>query len=223
MNGSTRCLSMGSSSIAWVRANMHLARYPIHWHLIGDAQGQYIRNSAIHDTYSRCVTVHGTNYLDIENNVTYNNIGHCFFLEDAVEHGNQFVHNLGILTKCHPDAPCVPTRLAAAGRDPTGGREWPECQGYPASLGQHGVDFLDHQSGQYLPGQRGRGFRLERLLDFIAGAPDRVSSKARRSSAKTWPRRTPFREFKGNVAPLQLRLVHVRPKCWARWPLRCYR
>jgi len=23
---------------------------PIHWHLIGDAQGQYFRNSAIHDT-----------------------------------------------------------------------------------------------------------------------------------------------------------------------------
>src|SRR5690242_21077962 len=92
--------------------NMTLARYPIHWHLVGDAKGQYIRNSAIHDTYSRCVTVHGTNDLDIENNVTYNNIGHCFFLEDAVEHGNQFVHNLGILTKCHPDAPCVPTNLA---------------------------------------------------------------------------------------------------------------
>src|ERR1700692_562595 len=95
--------------------NMHLARYPIHWHLIGDAQGQYIKNSAIHDTYSRCVTVHGTNYLDIENNVTYNNIGHCFFLEDAVEHGNQFVHNLAILTKCHPDAPCVATNLAPFG------------------------------------------------------------------------------------------------------------
>src|ERR1700704_3468545 len=102
--------------------NMHLARYPIHWHLIGDAQGQYIKNSAVHDTYSRCVTVHGTNYLDVENNVTYNNIGHCFFLEDGVEHGNQFVHNLGILTKCHPDAPCVPTNLAAAGETrPAGG------------------------------------------------------------------------------------------------------
>jgi hypothetical protein len=96
--------------------NMHLARYPIHWHLIGDAQGQYIKNSAIHDTYSRCVTVHGTNYLDVENNVTYNTIGHCFFLEDGVEHGNQFVHNLGILTKCHPDAPCVPTNLARSDR-----------------------------------------------------------------------------------------------------------
>ena len=131
--------------------NMHLARYPIHWHLIGDAQGQYIKNSAIHDTYSRCVTVHGTNYLDIENNVTYNNIGHCFFLEDGVEHDNQFVHNLGILTKCHPDAPCVATNLAAAGESRPA-REWPECQGRPASLGQHGGDFLDHQPGQYLPG-----------------------------------------------------------------------
>ena len=57
---------------------------------------------------------------DVENNVTYNNIGHCFFLEDGIEHGNQFVHNLGILTKCHPDAPCVPTNLAASGE--TAGR-----------------------------------------------------------------------------------------------------
>src|SRR5690606_2329317 len=43
--------------------HLTLARYPIHWHLVGDAKGQYIRNSAIHDTYSRCVTVHGTNNL----------------------------------------------------------------------------------------------------------------------------------------------------------------
>ena len=95
--------------------NMHLARYPIHWHLVGDGKGQYIQNSSIHDTYSRCVTVHGTNDVRVENNVTYNTIGHCFFLEDAVEHGNQFVHNLGILTKCHPDAPCVGTNLAPFG------------------------------------------------------------------------------------------------------------
>ena len=62
--------------------NMHLARYPIHWHLIGDAQGrEHQELGVIHDTYSRCVTVHGTNYLDIENKETYNNIGHCFYLE----------------------------------------------------------------------------------------------------------------------------------------------
>ena len=91
-----------------------LPPYP-HWHLVGDADGQYIRNSAIHDTYSRCVTVHGTNNLVVENNVTFNNVGHCFFLEDGIETGNKFVRNLGIMTKCHPTKPCIPTNLAAEG------------------------------------------------------------------------------------------------------------
>ena len=95
--------------------NLTLARYPIHWHLIGEAKGQYIRNAAIHDTYNRCVTVHGTHDLRVENNVTYNTVGHCFFLEDGVEHGNEFIHNLAIQTKCHTSKPCVPTVLAAAG------------------------------------------------------------------------------------------------------------
>src|SRR4249920_1621738 len=95
--------------------NMTLARYPIHWHLIGDAKGQYIKNASLHDTYNRCVTVHGTNFLRIENNVTYNSVGHCFFLEDGAEHGNEFIHNLAIQTKCHTSKACEPTNLAAAG------------------------------------------------------------------------------------------------------------
>src|SRR5690606_15144372 len=95
--------------------HMILARYPMHWHLVGDATGQYIRNAAIHDTYSRCVTVHGPHNLKIENNVTYNNVGHCSVLEDGIETGNQTVKNLAIQTKCHPTKPCVPTNLAAAG------------------------------------------------------------------------------------------------------------
>src|SRR5579871_4840946 len=95
--------------------NMTLARYPIHWHLIGDAQGQYIKNASLHDTYNRCVTVHGTNFLRVENNVTYNTVGHCFFLEDGAEHGNQFVHNLAIQIKCHTSKACMPTNLAANG------------------------------------------------------------------------------------------------------------
>src|SRR5512143_1966138 len=95
--------------------NLTLARYPIHWHLVGDAKGQYIKNAAIHDTYNRCVTVHGTNDVRVENNVTYNIVGHCFFLEDGIEHGNEFVHNLAIQIKCHPTKPCVPVNLAANG------------------------------------------------------------------------------------------------------------
>lgn len=100
--------------------HLELARYPIHWHLIGDGTGQYIKNAAIHDTFNRCVTVHGTNDLRIENNVTYNIVGHCFFLEDGIEHGNEFVHNLAIQVKCHPTNPCVPTNLAGSGEPRTG-------------------------------------------------------------------------------------------------------
>src|SRR5512139_1825664 len=46
--------------------HLELARYPFHWHLAGDVKGQYIRNAAIHDTYNRCVTVHGTHNLAIQ-------------------------------------------------------------------------------------------------------------------------------------------------------------
>src|SRR5262244_1693426 len=97
--------------------NLTLARYPIHWHLVGDAKGQYIKNAAFHDTYNRCVTVHGTNDLRVENNVTYNTVGHCFFLEDGAEHGNQFVHNLAIQIKCHTSKACMPTNLAPNGEN----------------------------------------------------------------------------------------------------------
>src|ERR1017187_4122929 len=179
--------------------NMHLARYPIHWHLIGDAQGQYIRNSAIHDTYSRCVTVHGTNYLDVENNVTYHNIGHCFFLEDGVEHDNQFVHNLGILTKCHPDAPCVPTNLAAAGESRPAGRN-----------GQSAKDILlpsDNTAATFWITNPDNIYRDNVAAGsdsngFWMSLPEHPTGKFEGTeiSAKTWPRRTPFREFKGNVA-----------------------
>src|SRR3984893_14870465 len=181
--------------------NMHLARYPIHWHLIGDAQGQYIRNSAIHDTYSRCVTVHGTNYLDVENNVTYHNIGHCFFLEDAVEHGNQFVHNLGILTKCHPDAPCVPTNLAPFGSE--GGKNFD-------TAGQNAKDILlpsDNTASTFWITNPDNIYR-----DNVAAGSDSTGFwfalpvngtgkfEGTEIGAKTSPRRTPVREFKGNTS-----------------------
>jgi cell migration-inducing and hyaluronan-binding protein len=179
--------------------NMHLARYPIHWHLIGDAQGQYIKNSAIHDTYSRCVTVHGTNLLDVENNVTYNNIGHCFFLEDGVEHGNQFVHNLGILTKCHPDTPCVPTNLAAAGESRPAVRN-----------GQSAKDILlpsDNTAATFWITNPDNIYRDNVAAGsdsngFWMSLPEHPTGKFEGTeiSKVTWPRRTPFREFKGNVA-----------------------
>jgi len=181
--------------------NMHLARYPIHWHLLGDAQGQYIKNSAIHDTYSRCVTVHGTNYLGIENNVTYNNIGHCFFLEDGVEHDNQYVHNLAILTKCHPDAPCVATNLAPFGI--TAGSNF-----YTA--GQDAKDVLlpsDNTASSFWITNPNNIYRDNVAAGsdstgFWFALPQNPTGKFEGTeiSRNTWPRRMKVREFKGNVS-----------------------
>ena len=150
MAGST----MQVSGVEFFRMGQHenLARYPIHWHLVGDTQGQYIENSAIHDTYSRCVTVHGTNNVRVENNVAYNNVGHCYFLEDGVEHGNQYLHNLGMLTKCNPTRPCNSTNALNG----SGARS--KCHRPVDSFRQHGVHLLDHEPRQYLPRECVRRF-----------------------------------------------------------------
>src|SRR5512143_914198 len=185
--------------------HMTLARYPIHWHLVGDAKGQYIRNAAIHDTYNRCVTVHGTNYLHVENNVTYNTVGHCFFMEDGIEHGNEFVHNLGIQTKCHTSKPCVPTNLAAAGER----ADYQDRQAVREN-GQASKDVLipsDNTAASYwitkpdnvyrdnvAAGSDSNGFWMSLPEHPNGQFADTEISKA------TWPRRTPVREFKANVA-----------------------
>src|SRR5687767_10249486 len=186
--------------------NLTLARYPIHWHLVGDAKGQYIRNASIHDTYSRCVTVHGTNFLRVENNVTYNIVGHCFFLEDGIERGNEFVKNLAIQIKCHTSKACVPTNLAANGELGYA----PENRQAIRQASFSGKDTLlpsDNTVAAYwitnpdnsfidnvAAGSDANGFWLSMPEHPIGQFLGTEISKA------TWPRRTKLREFKGNVA-----------------------
>eukprot|EP00026_Physarum_polycephalum_P001401 Phypoly_transcript_01402.p1 GENE.Phypoly_transcript_01402~~Phypoly_transcript_01402.p1 ORF type:complete len:620 (+),score=52.01 Phypoly_transcript_01402:781-2640(+) len=74
-----------------------LARYPWHWHNVDDCPGQYIRNSTIHNSYQRCVTIHGTNYVSVSSNACFNFTGHGYFLEDGIEFGNTIDGNLGVL------------------------------------------------------------------------------------------------------------------------------
>ncbi len=76
-----------------------LGRYPFHWHMAGDVTGQYIRNSSIRRSFNRCVTVHATHNARVEDNVCMDHVGHGYFLEDGVETGNVFDHNLGLLTR----------------------------------------------------------------------------------------------------------------------------
>ena len=176
--------------------NMHLARYPMHWHIVGDAKGQYFENSSIHDTYSRCLTVHGTNDVLVENNVTYNNVGHCFFLEDAVEHGNQFIHNLAILTKCHPDGKaCEPTDLTLA---------------HQSNAGQSAKDILipsDNTASSFWITNPDNSYvdnvaAGSEAIGFWYALPQHPTGAFlnKPGSDNIWPRRTVVREFKGNTA-----------------------
>jgi cell surface hyaluronidase len=74
-----------------------MGRYPIHWHMMGDSsRGQYVRNSSIYNSFNRCVTIHGSNGVKVQNNVAYNIPGHCFFLEDGAEIDNLIEHNLAM-------------------------------------------------------------------------------------------------------------------------------
>lgn len=75
------------------------ASYPFHWHRVGDGTGQYLKNSSIHHTYQRCVTVHGTSNVEVSSNICYDHYGHGFFLEDGNETGNKILDNLGILSR----------------------------------------------------------------------------------------------------------------------------
>jgi len=185
------------SGVELSRMGQHLtlARYPMHWHLIGEGQGQYIRNSAIHDTYSRCVTVHGTNNVRVENNVTFNTVGHCFFLEDGIETGNQFVRNLGIQTKCHPTLPCEPTNLTLPHQNTNG------------QASAHILIPSDNTVSTFWITNPDNVYR-----DNVAAGSDQIgfwmafpqhptgAFAGTEISANTWPGRTKLREFSGNTA-----------------------
>ena len=185
--------------------HMELARYPIHWHLVGDSgEGQYVRNAAIHDTFNRCVTVHGTNDLQIENNVTYNTVGHCFFMEDGIEHGNEFILNLAIQTKCHPTMECVPNNLAANGEIDAENRG---ALIQTSFSGEHTLLPSDNTVSSYWITNPDNSY-----IDNVAAGSDETgfwfslplhpngAFLGSEDSLNTWPRRTLLRAFRGNVS-----------------------
>lgn len=148
-----------------------LARYPVHWHLLGEGSGQYLRNSAIWRTNNRCVTVHGTDHVEVADNVCYDHLGHGYFLEEGAETGNRLVGNLGVL-----------------GRRPDGAARLIPSDDRPATFWITNPD--NHLEGNVAAGSQGIGFWYalpERPLGPSSGEPD-------------LPRRTPLGVFRDNVA-----------------------
>lgn len=74
-----------------------LGRYSLHFHLIGDTmRGSSVVGCSIWDSANRWLTIHGTNYLIVRDNVGYKCIGHGFFLEDGTEVYNVLDRNLAV-------------------------------------------------------------------------------------------------------------------------------
>jgi len=98
-------------------------------------------------------------------------------LEDGAEHGNEFVHNLGIQTKCHTSKACVPTPPRRSRRE----RKFDDRQAVRAN-GQASKDVLlpsDNTVATYWITNPDNTFRdnvaagsdSNGFLDVIAGAP----------------------------------------------------
>ncbi|NNL97622.1 MAG: transmembrane domain-containing protein [Acidimicrobiia bacterium] len=151
-----------------------LARYPMHWHLAGNGTGSYIRGAAIHHSFNRCVTIHGTNHILVEDNVGFDTFGHCYFLEDGAERFNVFDHNLGLVTRRPEGAD------ALLGSD----------AGYPGP-GTFWISNPDNTfTNNVAAGSRGVGF-------WIA-LPEHPTGQS--ATPAIWPRRTPLRRFDGNTS-----------------------
>ncbi|WP_298541864.1 carbohydrate-binding protein [uncultured Aquimarina sp.] len=77
-----------------------LGRYPFHWHLNEDkAQGSYFKNSSVHKSFNRAVTIHGTDYVTVDGIFAYDQIGHGIFLEDGAERFNTIKNNVVFVTR----------------------------------------------------------------------------------------------------------------------------
>jgi hypothetical protein len=148
-----------------------VARYPMHWHMMGAVDGQYFVGSSVWKSFNRCVTVHGTSNARVEGNVCDDHLGHGYFLEDGVETGNLIAGNLGL-----------GTHVTAAGEGvlPTDTRA--------ATFWITNPDNIVR--GNAAAGSDGFGFWYA-----LPASPTGLSS-----GSPLQPRLTPLREFSGNVA-----------------------
>lgn len=76
-----------------------LGRYPMHFHGLGNGLGQYFSMSTIFRSHNRCLSVHCTDSVVLEDNVCVDHRGHGFILEDGLEKNMTIRRNLGIATR----------------------------------------------------------------------------------------------------------------------------
>ena len=147
-----------------------IGRYPMHWHLVGAAPGQYLENSSIVHSYNRFLSIHGTHQIRLSRNVGFDTIGHGFYLEDGIERGNLIEDNLGLMVRNSTDGtPTASDRSASV--------YWISN---PANYIRRNVAAGSEHTG------------------FWLGFPEHPIGLS--ATTTIWPRRTPLRMFKDNVS-----------------------
>ena len=159
------------AELTLVGQKLGLARYPLHWHVAHDVDGQYARNNSVWRSFNRCVTVHGSHGASVSGNVCHDHLGHGYFLEDGVETRNTLSGNLGVLGR----APAAGERLLAS--DATPATFWITN---PANAVR----------GNAAAGSQGWGFWY--------ALPEHPTGMS--ATDQVWPRRTPLGVFADNVA-----------------------
>jgi G8 domain len=74
-----------------------LGAYPIHLHMDDDVGNKpIVRANSIDHSYNKCITVHSTRNVTIQDNVCARITGHIFYEERGDETNVTFTHNLGV-------------------------------------------------------------------------------------------------------------------------------
>jgi hypothetical protein len=153
-----------------------LGRYPLHWHMLGETSGQAVRNSAVWQSSQRCIVLHATNGVQVQNNICHDVAGHAFFLEDGVERRNLLEGNLALMV-----------------RSPVQGRAL-KLHEMPVPMAGASGFWLSNPDntvrGNVAADAQGNGFWLS-----FARRPERASA-----SVALLPDRLPFGVFDDNVA-----------------------
>lgn len=89
--------SLGYAEFRHLGKKNILGKYAIHFHLCRDTmRGSSVVGCSVWDSDNRWVTVHGTDYLVVRDNVGYKSVGHGYFLEDGTETYNVIDRNLAV-------------------------------------------------------------------------------------------------------------------------------
>jgi cell surface hyaluronidase len=147
-----------------------VGHYPMHWHFVGNAPGQYLKDSSIHNAYNRFVSIHNTHHIELINNVGYKTRGHGFYLEDGIETHNLIAGNLGLSVQNASDSkPTISDKFASV--------FWISN---PNNTIRNNVAAGSEHTG------------------FWLGFPEHPVRESK--TASIWPRRTPLLEFSDNVS-----------------------